>query len=74
MTQTATLTAPVRSLGQVLAAPFVWFGIVMVNLAEASPRMKAINQLNAISDEDLAARGKTREEEVRRIFGASFYA
>jgi hypothetical protein len=73
MTQTALFTAPARTLGQLAAAPFlaIWNGLVA--LAEAGPRMKQIERLNAMSDEQLAALGKTREGEVRRIFGASLY-
>ncbi|MGV8949891.1 MAG: DUF1127 domain-containing protein [Cypionkella sp.] len=73
MTQTAIFTAPVRTFGQVLAAPFVAVGHFLVLLAESGPRMKQIEKLNATTDEQLAALGKTRAGEVRRIFGASLY-
>lgn len=73
MTQAAPFTAPARTLGQMLAAPFVAIGHFLVALAEAGPRMKQIEKLNAMSDADLAALGKTRDGEVRRIFGARLY-
>lgn len=73
MTQTALFTAPARSLGHLLAVPFKAFGTALVALAEASPRMQQINRLNAMTDDQLAALGKTRAGEVRRMFGAHFY-
>jgi hypothetical protein len=73
MTQTTTFTAPGRTLGQLVAAPFVAIGNFLIALAEAGPRMKQIEKLNALSDADLAALGKTRDGEVRRIFGARLY-
>ncbi|QYK40144.1 MAG: DUF1127 domain-containing protein [Paracoccaceae bacterium] len=42
----------------------------LVLLAESGPMMEQVRRLNATTDEDLAARGLTREGEVRRIFGA----
>ncbi|WP_265500351.1 hypothetical protein [Paracoccus beibuensis] len=54
-----------------LLAPFRAVGRFMVALAEASPQMRALNRLSALSDADLAAHGLTREGEVRRILGAS---
>ncbi|MFN4158279.1 MAG: hypothetical protein ACK4GO_07750 [Gemmobacter sp.] len=43
---------------------------VLMSLAEHGPMMGEVRRLNALSDADLAARGLTREGEVRRIFGA----
>ena len=54
-----------------LLAPFRAFGRAMVALAEASPQMRALNRLGETSDADLAARGLTREGEVRRILGGA---
>ena len=73
MTQTAFFAAPARSLGHILAAPFKAVANGLIALAEAGPRMQEINRLNAQSDAQLAAQGKTRDGEVRRIFGAHFY-
>jgi hypothetical protein len=44
----------------------------LVAIAEARPEVQAINRLNAVSDEELAARGVTRAGEVRRILGARY--
>lgn len=41
----------------------------LVRLAEARPEAQAVARLNAMTDEDLAARGLTREGEAMRIFG-----
>lgn len=56
----STLTAPFRAIGRGLVA-----------LAESGPRMAAIRKLNETSDEELAARGTTRMDEVNRIFSGS---
>lgn len=54
-----------------LLAPFRAFGRFMVKLAEASPQMRALNHLSSTSDEELTAKGVTRESEIRRILGGS---
>lgn len=54
----AALLAPVRAVGRFI-----------VTLAESSPQMRALNRLNALSDEELAQKGLTREGEIRRILG-----
>ena len=51
-----------------IARPFRAVFSVMLHLAECGPRMDQVRQLNATSDEELAARGLTRDGEVRRIF------
>ncbi len=60
------------SLGRLLTAPFgaAWKGLVA--RAVAGPRLEQVRKLNALSDVYLAARGTTRADEVRRIFGGSF--
>lgn len=45
----------------------------MVRIVENHPRTRALEKLNAISDEDLAARGLTRQDVIRRIFSDRFY-
>ncbi|TRW98202.1 DUF1127 domain-containing protein [Paracoccus sp. M683] len=61
------------NLGSLLIAPFRAIGNGLIALAEAGPRMAQVRKLNAMSDEELAARGTTRAEEVRRIFSNSLY-
>ena len=67
----ATLAAASRSSPlQLAAAPFLAAGELLIRMAEASPRGQALERLNRISDEELAARGTTRSDEARRVLGA----
>ena len=51
-----------------LAAPFrAAFG-ALVTVAEASPRLREIERLQAMSDADLAARGLTRDRVIQHVF------
>ena len=52
-----------------LAAAFRAVGDFLVLLAEAGPRSEALRRLTRLTDEDLAARGTTRDAEIRRILG-----
>lgn len=54
-------------------APFAFVGKLLVSLADANPRMKQVSELNRMSDEELAAQGLNRVDEVNRIFGDRFY-
>ena len=54
-----------------ITAPFRALGAFLVVLAEAGPRLEAIRRLSRLSDDELAARGTSRQDEVRRIIGAS---
>lgn len=75
MQQTNTVSPSFSAAGilRAIGAPFRAVGIFLVLLAESGPRMEQIRRLNALSDADLAARGLTREGEVRRIFGGFIY-
>ncbi|MCV2867497.1 DUF1127 domain-containing protein [Defluviimonas sp. WL0002] len=75
MERTAGLAATHRpsNLLRTIAAPFRAIGLFLVAMAEAGPRMEAIRRVNAMTDEQLAAKGLTREGEVRRIFRDRFY-
>lgn len=46
---------------------------MMVRMMENHPLARRIEWLNAISDEDLAARGLTRQDAVRQIFQDRYY-
>lgn len=59
------------SVLSVLAMPFAAVGRFLITLAEAQPRLRELNKLSETSDEALAARGLTREGEMRRIMGIS---
>ncbi|MDM7458290.1 MAG: DUF1127 domain-containing protein [Paracoccus sp. (in: a-proteobacteria)] len=72
MASVTTNTNRNRSLSAaVLLAPFKAVARVMVALAEASPQMRALSRLSETSDEELAARGLTRDGEIRRILGGA---
>ncbi|WP_022703818.1 hypothetical protein [Pseudorhodobacter ferrugineus] len=64
---------PSFSLSGILTRPFVAVWNFLILLAEAHPKMTAINKLNAQSDAQLAERGTSREAEIRRIFSGQFY-
>ena len=74
MTQTSALTASARALGQILAAPFEGFARLMTVLAEAHARMAQAERLSDKTDAQLAAVGKTRDGELRRILGVASYS
>ena len=74
MTQTLTLNASARSLGHILAAPFVGFARLMAVLADAHARMGQAERLSDKTDAQLAAAGKTRDGELRRILGVQAYS
>ena len=74
MTQTVTLNASARALGQILAAPFVGLARLMAVLAEAHARMAQAERLSEKTDAQLAAAGKTRDGELRRILGVQAYS
>lgn len=50
------------------AKPFSAINSFFIALAEAGSRMQRIEALNAMSDEDLAAKGLSREDIVRHVF------
>lgn len=65
---------PTISLSGIITRPLAAVWNFLTLIAEAHPRMEAINKLNALSDEQLAERGTTRHDEVRRIFGGHFHS
>jgi len=56
------------SVRRLLTKPFNAIGTFFVALAESSSRMQLVNQLNAMSDAQLAEKGLTREDIVRHVF------
>lgn len=66
-----TIDAPRGLSWGSLAAPFITIGRFLVLIAEASPKVRQLERLNTQSDAQLAARGLTRDGEVRRILGIS---
>ena len=57
-----------QSLGHRVAGFFSSIGHVLVAVAEASPRMKKLEQLASMTDEELAAKGMRREDIVKYVF------
>lgn len=45
----------------------------LVRIMENHPRMRMVERLNALSDEDLARTGLTRQEAVMQVFGDRIY-
>lgn len=70
-TTNTTISIPVFSM---IGRAFSAFGHWLVRIGEANPRIKAVQALNAMSDEQLAARGLKREDIVRHIFKDVYYA
>ena len=60
-----TLISNREMIGDLLAAPFRWLFDGMMYLAENNYRSHALQQVNALTDEQLAERGLTRAEAVR---------
>lgn len=60
-------------LAGILRRCFAAAGNALVAIAEADSRMRAVRQLNAMSDEELAERGLRREDVVHHIFSDRFY-
>lgn len=46
---------------------------LLARMAESNPRYKQLQALSDLSDEDLAARGLTRIDIVRHVYGDRFY-
>ena len=66
----ADFTASRPRLLEVLTAPFRAIGRGLVWMAENNSRMQAVDRLSKVTDAQLAARGTTRADEVRRIFAS----
>lgn len=74
MAQTVTaLHGHEFSIRAVAARMAAGLGRAILRTTEAGPNAAEIAQLNALSDAQLAAKGKTRADEVRRIFAAHYY-
>ncbi|MFY0616582.1 DUF1127 domain-containing protein [Shimia sp.] len=68
MALSATHTSTTFTLGKILAAPFVAIGNSFVHLMESNNRVREVEFLNSLSDEQLAGRGLKREDIVRHVF------
>ncbi|HBM60121.1 MAG TPA: DUF1127 domain-containing protein [Citreicella sp.] len=52
---------------------FSAIGNALVAIGEANPRLRRVEALQRLSDEQLAARGLKREDIVRHVFRDVFY-
>ena len=69
-----TQTSFTRALGQILAAPFVGLARLIAAVADAHARLQQMERLTAKTNAQLAAAGKTRDGELRRIMGVQAYS
>lgn len=68
MAYAATSTHAGTGIRGLLTATGAGIFNALARMAERDPRVRAINALSATSDEQLAARGLTREQVIRKIF------
>ncbi len=61
------------SLGRVFSAPFRAIGRFLVAIMENNTRVKQLEYLSSLSDEQLAAKGLKREEIVHHVFKGQYY-
>ncbi|MGN7869878.1 hypothetical protein [Paracoccus sp. 22332] len=66
-----TIDTPRGLSWAVLTTPLAAIGRFLVLIAESSSRYRALERLRLVSDAQLAARGLTRDGEIRRIMGVS---
>jgi hypothetical protein len=66
-----TIDTPRGSFLGLIAAPFAALGRFLVLIAEANSTVRELERLNLRNDAQLAARGLTRDGEIRRIMGVS---
>lgn len=64
-----TLISNREMVVELIAAPFRSLFEFLVRMAEANPRMVALRTLSETSDEELAARGLTRQGVITTIMG-----
>jgi uncharacterized protein YjiS (DUF1127 family) len=69
-----SVNAPAHnSILQVLAAPFVAIGKVLIAIGEANSRAQQVQRLQDMSDAELAALGIKREEIAHHVFKDIYY-
>lgn len=52
---------------------FAAIGTALVNMAEANSKMREMQRLHAMSDEELASKGLTRADIARHVFSDYYY-
>lgn len=66
-------TAPAFDLAALLRRGTSALGRFFVMIGESNSRMRAVEQLNRMSDAQLAARGLKREDIVQHVFRDTYY-
>ncbi|MFT7593761.1 MAG: hypothetical protein ACI8R4_001077 [Paracoccaceae bacterium] len=56
------------SFGSAIIRGFAKIGTALVSMGESSARLKQVNALNALSDQDLATRGIKRTNIVQHVY------
>ena len=59
---------PQSSLLDILTAPFKYIGNTLIRIGEANYRVRQVEFLQSLSDEELVKRGLRREDIMRRVF------
>lgn len=68
MASTNYISTPSAGLNATIAAFFSQLGDVMTVAMESNPRLRRVHALQALNDDELAARGLKREDIVRHVF------
>ncbi|MGR3662688.1 MAG: DUF1127 domain-containing protein [Paracoccaceae bacterium] len=73
MTTASTNTSISGHLGHAVLRFFaaIWRGLIVI--AEANPRLKKLEYLTSLSDDELAAKGMKRENMVQYVFNDRIY-
>ncbi|WP_116082733.1 DUF1127 domain-containing protein [Tropicimonas sp. IMCC34011] len=61
------------TLGSAIAAPFRAFGRFLVSIGESNARLRRVQELQNLTDAQLAKRGLTRDDIVRYVFRDRLY-
>lgn len=69
----ANVNTTIAPSGNVFAGFFTSIFNALISVAESNSRIKEVERLNAMSDEELAKRGVKRADIVRHVFRDSFY-
>lgn len=68
MASTNYISTPSASFNATVSAFFSQLGEIMVLAMESNPRLRRVQALQALSDDELAARGLKRDDIVRHVF------
>ncbi|WP_417209187.1 DUF1127 domain-containing protein [Antarctobacter sp.] len=69
----ANVHTTIAPSGNIFAGFFSSIFNVLMAIAEANPRLKEVERLNAMSDDQLARRGLKREDIVHHVFRDCMY-